>query len=234
MALPPARCAFTIALLAIPVTAPAFASAQLSPAPQARSINAFVAEAARRFAIPETWIYAVIRVESGGNSRAVSPRGATGLMQIMPSTWVTLRTRYGLGDDIYDAHDNIVAGAGYLREMYDRYGSPGFLAAYNAGPARYEDYRRNRRPLPAETVAYVEKLAPATAESSPALSAVTPPDPHAWARATLFIARADDGQSHAAPEPHPASTATTPDPVPAVPAAHHDTLFPPLSGHPAR
>ena len=77
-----------------------------------------------------------MRAESFGDVRAMSPKGAMGLMQIMPETWAALRSRYGLGADPYDAHDNIMAGAAYLRELHDRYGTPGFLAAYNAGPAR--------------------------------------------------------------------------------------------------
>ena len=52
-----------------------------------------------------------------------------GLMQIMPKTWIELRARYGLGADPYDPHDNILAGAAYIRQLHDRYGSPGFLAA---------------------------------------------------------------------------------------------------------
>jgi soluble lytic murein transglycosylase-like protein len=75
-------------------------------------------------------------------------------MQIMPETWAHLRVRYGLGAD------NILAGAAYLRELYDRYGSPGFLAAYNAGPTRYEDHLTTSRPLPAETLAYVADVVP--------------------------------------------------------------------------
>jgi soluble lytic murein transglycosylase-like protein len=51
------------------------------------------------------------------------------LMQVMPAAWAALRSRYGLGADPYDAHDNILTGAAYLRELQDRYGSPGFLAA---------------------------------------------------------------------------------------------------------
>ena len=78
-----------------------------------------------------------------------------GLMQIMPQTWSGLRLRYGLGANPYDPHDNILAGAAYLRELHDRYGAPGFLAAYNAGPARYDDHLATGRPLPAETRAYV-------------------------------------------------------------------------------
>ena len=111
-------------------------------------------------AVPEHWIRAVIRVESRGAVRPVSPAGAMGLMQIMPGTWAELRVRYRFGADPFDPRDNILAGTAYLREMYDRYGSPGFLAAYNAGPGRYEDYVARGRALPAETRAYVAVLAP--------------------------------------------------------------------------
>jgi soluble lytic murein transglycosylase-like protein len=78
-----------------------------------------------------------------------------GLMQIMLQTWSGLRLRYGLGANPYDPHDNILAGAAYLWELHDRYSAPGFLAAYNAGPARYDDHLATGRPLPAETRAYV-------------------------------------------------------------------------------
>jgi soluble lytic murein transglycosylase-like protein len=102
----------------------------------------FIAEASQRFGVPASWIRSVMRVESAGDVHAISPKGAMGLMQIMPETWAILRARYGLGADPYDPHDNILAGAAYLRELHDRYGAAGFLAAYNAGPARYEDHRR--------------------------------------------------------------------------------------------
>lgn len=119
----------------------------------------FVEQAARRFGVPVRSIHAVIDVESAGDVRARSPKGAMGLMQIMPETWSELRLRYELGNDPYDPHDNILAGTAYLRELRERYGSPGFLAAYNAGPARYEEHLAGR-PLPAETKVYLQKLAP--------------------------------------------------------------------------
>ena len=147
-----------------------------------------VAEAALRFGLPERWIWAIMRVESGGRVRAVSPKGATGLMQIMPATWSDLRARHGLGADPFDPRDNILAGAAYLREMHDRYGSPGFLAAYNAGPGRYDDYLLTGRALPAETIAYVAALAPLIG-SEPLASgiAVAPLDPLVWTRSPLFV-----------------------------------------------
>ncbi len=155
----------------------------------------YISEAARRFGIPEAWIYAVMRVESRDNARAISPKGAMGLMQLMPATWAALRTRYGLGDDPYDPADNILAGAAYLREMHDRYGTvPAMLAAYNAGPDRYDDYLATGRPLPPETRAYVDLLAPAlgAVAPSPAVPAASPPLD--WREAPLFVPRANDSR----------------------------------------
>jgi soluble lytic murein transglycosylase-like protein len=123
-------------------------------------LAAYVTEASRRFGIPERWIRAIMRVESDDEQRARSKKGAMGLMQIMPGTWTELRSRYRLGVDPYDVRDNILAGAAYIRELSDRYGAPGFLAAYNAGPGRYERHLATGRPLPDETQAYVATLAP--------------------------------------------------------------------------
>jgi len=121
-------------------------------------LDRMIAEAAMRFAIPERWIRDVMHAESGFDARALSRAGAIGLMQLMPQTYAELRARYGLGADPYQPRDNILAGAAYLREMYDRYGAPGFLAAYNAGPSRYEQHLAVGRALPGETRAYVASL----------------------------------------------------------------------------
>lgn len=125
---------------------------------------AHVAEASARFGIPADWIRRVMRVESGGRAMLdghpiVSRAGAMGLMQLMPSTWRDMRALIGLGADPHDPHDNILAGAAYLRLMYDRFGYPGLFAAYNAGPARYSAYQSAGRALPAETRAYVVSVA---------------------------------------------------------------------------
>ena len=101
-----------------------------------------------------------MQAESDGDPRAVSKRGAIGLMQVMPATWQELQDRYSLGADPYDPHDNVIAGTAYLREMYDRYGPDGFLVAYNAGPRRYEASRNGGAPLPVETERYVAILKP--------------------------------------------------------------------------
>ncbi|PDS43312.1 lytic transglycosylase [Rhizobium anhuiense] len=150
---------------------------------------AYVAEASQRFGVPVAWIRAVMRAESAGDRQAISSAGAMGLMQIMPATWTELRVRYRLGSNPYDPRDNILAGTAYLRELYDRYGSPGFLAAYNAGPGRYEA-SLSGRPLPAETRAYVAAIAPVIDGgeiASPVMVAAV--DALAWTRAPLFVAQ---------------------------------------------
>ena len=140
-----------------------------------------------------------MRVESLGDPLALSPKGAMGLMQIMPDTWSELRSRYGLGADPYDAHDNIMAGAAYLREMHDRYGERGFLAAYNAGPSRYEDHLATGRPLPSETLLYMAAVASLVGvrveeggEAATALAA-------SWTTACLFVTRLAAGSSQSRP-----------------------------------
>ena len=150
---------------------------------------AYVTEASRRFAIPERWIRAVMRVESDGNQRARSKKGAMGLMQIMPGTWTELRSRYRLGADPYDVRDNILAGSAYIRELSDRYGTPGFLAAYNAGPGRYERHLATGRPLPQETQAYVATLAPMIGAGQTIGQTRAVAKSFAWARSSLFAAR---------------------------------------------
>jgi hypothetical protein len=136
-----------------------------APGPEGDPWGPYIREAASRFNIPERWIREVMRQESGGhqylNGRlTTSSAGAMGLMQLMPSTYAMLRDQYGLGSDPYDPHDNIMAGAAYIKQMYDQFGSPGFLAAYNAGPGRVSSYLASREALPSETVNYVASIAP--------------------------------------------------------------------------
>jgi soluble lytic murein transglycosylase-like protein len=158
--------------------------------------SADVAEAAKRFAIPERWIRAVMHVESTNDMRAVSPKGAKGLMQVMPATWQELRAKHGLGDDPFAPRDNILAGTAYLREMLDRFGRKGFLAAYNAGPRRYEQHLATGRPLPRETRDYVAKLMPvidgtATVPSGTRRSPVH----HDAPRSPIFVQPGDSGNA---------------------------------------
>jgi len=155
----------------------------------------FVSEAALRFGIPTSWITAVMQAESRGVVRAVSPKGAMGLMQIMPDTWSGLRSRYRLGADPFDPHDNILAGAAYLRELHDRYGELGFLAAYNAGPGRYEDHLATGRPLPAETRAYVAALTPSLHDGGSAPGNFITAIIRSWMDAPLFPVRRNEGST---------------------------------------
>lgn len=131
-----------------------------------------VAEASRRFGIPEAWVRAVMKAESGGQTHLggrpiVSRAGAMGLMQLMPGTWSAMRLAHGLGSDPHDPRDNIIAGTAYLRAMYDRFGYPGLFAAYNAGPARYTEHLRSGRSLPVETRGYIEQVAQIPDRSMP-------------------------------------------------------------------
>lgn len=151
----------------------------------------FIEEASGRFAVPAGWIRAVMRVESGGDEHAISSRGAMGLMQLMPGTWVELSVRYGLGVDPFDAHDNIVAGAAYLRDMRDRFGMAGFVAAYHAGPARYEQHLATGRPLPQETTAYVAAVMPLLEDGQGEHKAVHVKRAVPWREAPLFVERTD-------------------------------------------
>lgn len=204
------RCAIlllaSVMALGMPTVAVHAQAAPLARRASSDSYAALVAEAAQRFKIPAAWIQAIMRIESRGDRRAVSPKGAMGLMQLMPDTWAALRARYDLGPDPFNPRDNIFAAAAFLREMHDRYGSPGFLAAYNAGPGRYEDYRDRRRPLPPETVAYVAALVPFVGDGAtdgPVLVAST--DPSSWTQAPLFIVGSASAEpvDRAAPRPPP-------------------------------
>ena len=123
-----ARTALALILCTATALEPTVVIAQerTSAAPQQHAIDTYVAEAARRFGIPQHWIRAVMEVESAGNPRAVSPAGAMGLMQIMPGTWAELRAAYRLGDDPFDPRDNILAGAPICDRCMIGSGRPAF------------------------------------------------------------------------------------------------------------
>ena len=143
------------------------------PGPADDPWGPYIAESSQRYDVPERWIREVMRVESGGRELLngdliTSPVGAMGLMQVMPSTFDEVSARHdGIGDDPYDPRNNILAGTAYIREMYDVYGSPGFLAAYNAGPRRLDDYLAGSKTLPDETRHYVAMIGPYITDSYP-------------------------------------------------------------------
>lgn len=206
------------AALLPPTCTPAAAAVQSERHPY----TAPIAEAAQRFGIPELWIWRVMHAESRGKSGAISRAGAMGLMQIMPGTWASLTARHRLGSDPFDPRANILAGAAYLRAMWDRYGDIRMmLAAYNAGPGRADAYASGRRGLPAETIAYVAKIAPELhASASTAAPWLTSSPALGWRDAGLFAERnlpSDDAQ--------PASPSGTAAPARAAGAS----IFIPLS-----
>src|SRR5881296_3964310 len=112
-----------------------------------------IAEAAVRYAVPERLIWAVIRVESGFDHRAVSRKGARGLMQLMPETAAILGVR-----DSFNPRENIHAGTRHLRGMMERfrYDLPMAIAAYNAGEKPVASFR-GIPPFP-ETREYVTRV----------------------------------------------------------------------------
>lgn len=224
-------CGALLAALSVPTSCTAATAAIAEPShPYAASVG----EASQRFGIPERWIWRVMHAESRGNRRAVSRAGAMGLMQIMPPTWAMLTARHRLGGDPFDARANILAGAAYLRAMWDRYRDVRLmLAAYNAGPGRTDAYAAGRRGLPAETLAYVRQIAPELGASDgpssvPAPTLAAP----GWRDASLFAARppANDRDEMRAGSASTLREEAAPPSVVARPAAPPNPLFVPLSG----
>jgi soluble lytic murein transglycosylase-like protein len=140
-----------IATPADPATAPAGDQRLLA---RSGEYDAIIEHAAKTQAVEPSLLRAVIAVESGFDSRAVSPKGAVGLMQLMPKT----AERYGAANP-FDPAQNINAGAKYLRDLIKRYGRDLelALAAYNAGEDAVE---RSGRRIPAfkETALYVPRV----------------------------------------------------------------------------
>uniref|UniRef100_A0A7V4DH95 Lytic transglycosylase domain-containing protein n=1 Tax=Candidatus Caldatribacterium californiense TaxID=1454726 RepID=A0A7V4DH95_9BACT len=100
------------------------------------SFEEVIAECAEKYGVSPALVRKLIQVESGGNPRAVSPKGAMGLMQLMPETCRDL----GVVNP-FDVRENIEGGVRYLRGLLDRFGSLELaLAAYNAGPGRVREY----------------------------------------------------------------------------------------------
>jgi hypothetical protein len=152
------------------------------------AVDRAIAQASNTFRVPQSWIRAVIEVESGGNAGALSRSGAIGLMQLMPNTWSVLRERLHLGRDPYDSHDNVMAGTALLRELYDRFGPGGFLAAYNASPERYLAYITQGKPLTDETRAYLTHIAPLLGDADLGRAVAAPGTSPNWQVASLFVA----------------------------------------------
>jgi soluble lytic murein transglycosylase-like protein len=119
-----------------PASAPAAPSATASPAVKPASVTELVDNAARKYGLPPAFVRAVVAVESGYQANAVSPKGAIGLMQLMPAT------ARELGADPKIPEQNVDAGTRYLRDLLLKYDNHAYhaLAAYNAGPGAVEKY----------------------------------------------------------------------------------------------
>jgi len=114
-----------------------------------------------------------------------------GLMQLMPGTWVELSVRYQLGLDPFDPKDNIMAGTAYVRELRNRFGSAGFLAAYHAGPTRYEQHLATGQLLPPETTAYVAAVTRLLGNEQVQHAAIRIKRVVLWREAPLFVERTE-------------------------------------------
>ncbi|MBL3538770.1 lytic transglycosylase domain-containing protein [Aminivibrio sp.] len=112
-----------------------------------------IAPLAAKYGVEEALVRAVIRMESGGQTMAVSPKGAMGLMQLMPETAGMLGV-----DDPFDPVQNLEGGIKYLSQLSDKYQGDlvKALAAYNAGPGRVDSY--GGVPPFAETQRYVKNV----------------------------------------------------------------------------
>jgi soluble lytic murein transglycosylase-like protein len=201
--------------------------------PHGKRLADYISQASQRFDIPKTWIRAVISAESCGDAWAVSPAGAMGLMQIMPQTWSQLRAHLGLGSNPFSPQDNIMAGAAYLRAMYDRFGMAGFLAAYNAGPVRYEQHIATGQPLPIETQRYVAMLMPMIKAARTGGPNIAMSLRVSWTQAPLFVSVSDrtlsDGKPGADVPKLPAPFAQSDAGLASLmPRSNH--LFVPISG----
>ncbi len=132
-----------------------------------------VEAAAARYNVDADLITSVIAVESNFDPKALSPKNARGLMQLLPETAARLGVQ-----DIYDPQENIDAGTRYLRELLEKYNNnlTMALAAYNAGPDRVEQYP----PFP-ETLSYVRRVKRSYDKSKSKASAKTPAPPGAIA-----------------------------------------------------
>jgi hypothetical protein len=110
--------------------------------------------AAERYGMDADLIHCVVAVESNFDPKAVSPKNARGLMQLLPQT----AAHYGV-KDIFDPEENVNAGTRYLKELLTKYHNLTLaLAAYNAGPERVDRYGR-RVPPYLETMKYVQRIA---------------------------------------------------------------------------
>jgi len=189
-----------------------------TPAPAVAAVLPFVRDAATRTGLPDDLILAVIWVESRFDPAARSSAGALGLMQLMPDTAAALAGLLGVErGDPFDPAFNVLAGASYLARLVARFAGDLSLAlaAYNAGPARVDRWRRGEATLPGESRRYVGSVLAARSRfTAPAPG--TGDDLDASGLAALLRAPA---RAPAAPAPPPAAAVAVPPPPPAPASA---------------
>lgn len=135
------------------------------PGPSADPWGPYINQSSQRFNVPDQWIRAVMMQESRGyqyyNKRPItSPHGAKGLMQLKTPAYRDMAKRYKLGKDPYNPLDNIMAGTAYIRILYNKFGAPGFVAAYHGGPGTLSNHLNKGSSLPKETKKYLASVSP--------------------------------------------------------------------------
>ena len=123
------------------------------PAPSKSSLAVLISEIAGRYQLDPDFVASVVKAESGFHPGAISPKGAQGLMQLMPGTAAQLGVK-----NVFDPAANVDGGTKYLRTLLDKYKGDAAkaLAAYNAGPQRVEQY--GGVPPYRETLAYITRI----------------------------------------------------------------------------
>ena len=189
-----------------------------TPRPTVAEIMAQIDEVAARHRVPPRLVAAVISVESEFNPRAVSRRGAQGLMQLMPATAATLDVQ-----DTFDTRENIEGGVRHLRVLMDRYHNdlPLVLAAYNAGDRAVINYR-GVPPYP-ETRQYVIRVLRRFDREAARAAAqrIYGPAPRSKPASSTARARVTVLQIYSMPDPEPEPIAeAAPPPPPPPPPVH--------------
>jgi hypothetical protein len=160
-----------------------------SVAARVMALAPIIDEAAHIADVDSALLMAVVDVESGGDPQAVSPKGATGLMQLMPATG----ERHG-AFNLFDPRQNVIAGARYLRELTRQFGDLALvLAAYNAGEGAVQKYGGQIPPY-AETMGYVPKVIARYAWYRAAMSSINRASVREWpanARGRLLVVRSE-------------------------------------------
>lgn len=163
-------------------------------------LDALIAQAAATHGVPPDLVTRVVAAESGGNPNAVSPKGASGLMQLMPATARSLGVTNAL-----DPTQNVYAGTSYLGQLLRKYGDPSTaLTAYNWGPGNVDKFGPDAAPT--ETKAYVAKIT-GGAPTQQAQPSAAPDEVSSWLAQFAKTGQVAPAQPAAAPAAAPAQPA---------------------------